>query len=226
MKLAFVDLSRVVTFEENFTSVVVLENPRFFREYINELLRQTGGNEGKFVLSDKDKIISVAKNVEVILEPFSLDLNKRKVLAKLYDDLEALANNENFFAKTLEIKSNICRYLLDIALAAEHNIDFDKDFSVKALFTAADFQFIADNFCILDSLVNYCKICHGFLKIPLIVLVNLSNYFSDTELTAFYKQMEYEKISVLILENSYNKKLYNEKLYVIDKDLCEVYCDF
>lgn len=226
MKLACEDLSRPVAFGENSAAVIALEAPAFFRNFVQDLLRQHQTDEGKFVLSDGGEILPLSKNAEIILQPFGLNMNRRKVLTMLYRELAKLASGENFFVKTLELRAAVCAYLSDIAFGTEHKVDFNADFPVEALFGAAEMRFASESGGVLDNLVDYCRLCRVFLRLPLVILAGMGEYFGEEELIGFYRQMEYEKINVLLIERRYAKKLYHEKLYVIDRDLCEVYCDF
>lgn len=55
-----------------------------------ELAGQVEGKEGRFVLSDNEKEVDISKNVELIFNIFALDINERKLISKLYMELEKL----------------------------------------------------------------------------------------------------------------------------------------
>ena len=70
---------------------------RPFSKYLQELYEQCERKEGKFVLSDNDKELDLSKCVEIIGNPFAVDINNRKILGKLYAELDELSGKEQMF---------------------------------------------------------------------------------------------------------------------------------
>jgi CRISPR-associated protein Csn2 len=58
----------------------IIESPDLFSIYVGELYRQFNKDEGKFVLSENNKEIDIAKYSEIIINPLSIEINNRKVL--------------------------------------------------------------------------------------------------------------------------------------------------
>lgn len=56
----------------------IIESPKLFSGYVQEICAQSQGGEGRFVLSDGDKEIGISKAVEVIVNPFAVDINDKK----------------------------------------------------------------------------------------------------------------------------------------------------
>ena len=48
----------------------IIENPETFSSYIQEIMQQCRGEDGRFVLSQGEKELDIAKNVEVIFDIF------------------------------------------------------------------------------------------------------------------------------------------------------------
>ena len=68
MKLAHPLLSSPIAFCENQIPVLVLENAAAFREFAVELLQQSEGQEGAFVLSRADRCLDCAEHLNVFLD--------------------------------------------------------------------------------------------------------------------------------------------------------------
>ena len=81
----------------------IIESPESFSGYVLELSTQIDGNEGQFVLSDKNKELDLAKKAELIFNPFTVDINERKILNKLYMELSDLSKEEEMYIKTVEL---------------------------------------------------------------------------------------------------------------------------
>ena len=81
MRLVYEALQHELDFENTQVHILVLESPGFMRDFIGTLIKQTNGEEGGFVLSEKSKELVISKNVSVVIDYFSLSLNDRKVIA-------------------------------------------------------------------------------------------------------------------------------------------------
>lgn len=82
MKLVYPDYTYQMNFIEGKVNVVVIENTSEFRHLIEEILMQIDGNDGRFVLSDNKEILKIPNNIQCIIDPFSLELNNKKILGK------------------------------------------------------------------------------------------------------------------------------------------------
>lgn len=225
MKLAYRSLKNPLPLGENAPVVLVLENPVFFRDTISMLLSQLEGYEGDFFLSEKSKELKLSRCAQIVLEPFRLELNQRKVLTKLYESLSQLAAAPGFVEETQAMRTYLSRYLLRLMAESADRLDFNSDFNVTDVLSAASVRF-SDDGGVLERLVAYARLCRDFLGMPILILVGLANYLTEEETAAFYREMEYEKVRLLQIERFCPVKVANELFYVIDGDLCEVRCDF
>lgn len=82
----------------------IIESPELFSRYVKELFEQSNGEEGNFVLSEGEKEISISKFAEIIINPFSINKNDKRILGKLYTRLNDLAVAEENYLLTQEIK--------------------------------------------------------------------------------------------------------------------------
>ena len=88
MKLVHINLNEGILVDAINCTEWVIESPEYFSEYVMELAGQVEGKEGRFVLSDNEKEVDISKNVELIFNIFALDINERKLISKLYMELE------------------------------------------------------------------------------------------------------------------------------------------
>lgn len=211
-----------IVFEENKINVLVIENCDFLMRSIQDLkLQSEEDTEGEFVLSDGDDV--GFKNTVVITDMFSLDINSKKNLTKLYAYLSEFSRNETYFGKTLSVLSEIQSFVAEISEASDYNLSASET-DVRDLFKICDLKFAVDsNTEILEKLCSYISVLRDFLKTKLFVLVNLRQFVSENNITEFYKYTAYNKINVLLIESSCPEvRLDCEKYKIIDKDLCEI----
>ena len=74
-----------------------------------------------------------------------------------------------------------------------------------------------------EKLTDYIKVVAQILGIKIIVLANMQPYLTKADLWYIKKIAEYEKVTVLFIDN-YERGCYNcfDAKYIIDADLCEI----
>lgn len=85
MKLVHQDFSRPIFEEKDNFVELIIESPECLGAYISELAEQCKGQEGRYVLSDKEKEVDLAKNVEIIFD--------RNLLGGLYRENPVKSRN-------------------------------------------------------------------------------------------------------------------------------------
>lgn len=222
MKLVYTELEKQLVFQENKVNVLVIERKELFRRMIQELDKQIRGEEGGFVLSDNNKTMKIDKEVCLILNPFALDINSRKALTGLYNELGKLGLNEENYLKTCILKGQIAEYIYDLLNQVDYALKFQDDFNLQSLFKALEVEFEAGEENFLEGLVYFMDVCSKFQKIKILAFVNLKTYLTNDDLQKFYKEAFYRKMHLLLLENSIEQELAEEVVCIVDDDLCVV----
>ena len=86
MKLVNAILGIDIPFEEGKPEFLILENTASLNQFIREMNLQCSGASGNFLLSE-GKELKIAKVCQFLLEPFTLDLNSKKIVTLLYRKL-------------------------------------------------------------------------------------------------------------------------------------------
>lgn len=225
MKLAYNSIEPVIILDENTPFVLSLESPKLFRDFLCDFQNQMDIGEGRFTLSENDKIVQLHKSVDFLLDPTNTDINQRKILQKLYASLDKESNDAELFEETLKIKSYINKFLLDLEYESEYILEHDVDFDLKGLFSATNLRFVQERSDFLARLAKYVEISRKFLGFKALVLVNIRSYLSSEEIKLLWDAAAYNKMAILMIESNYIDKIAEEKLTIIDKDLCVVYND-
>ena len=223
MKLVYADVSgEIITEKKSFTEWII-ESPGLFSKYLQELYEQCERKEGKFVLSDNDKELDLSKCVEIIGNPFAVDIKNRKILGKLYAELDELSGKEQMFEKTMRLTATVHEYILDLEQETNYILQFDNELEISALLKALGvrYEVIEDSF--FERIVRYIKIAADVLKTKLFVFVNIRSFLSDIQMMELVKEISYQNIKVLFIENQERDCLEGGFRYIIDKDGCEIY---
>ena len=220
MKLVYTELEKQLVFQENTVQVVVVENKPLFRKMLDDFNKQVEGKEGGFTLSADNKILRLDKEAALVLNPFNLEINSRKALTGLYNELGKLGINEENYLKTCKIKGQIAEYAYDLLSRVDYALEFQDDFCLQNLFKALEVQFEAGDGDFLEQIVAYMDVCCKFQKVKVLAFANLKTYVTDVELQELYKEAFYRKLHLLLLENSVGEALENEVASIVDADLC------
>ena len=222
MKIVYGERELILEFRENEVQVITIENKEYFSEFLQNLYNQSQGMEVKIIMSEGEKILSLNKCTEVIWNPFSVDLNNKKILGKLYHELKDISSEEQY-REICELNSAIVRYLDEMCLKVSYPIQFQLEMDVLDLYKMYEVRLEKEGQSMFETLLEYMKIMESLCGIHLLVFVNVKNYLSEMQLQELYKTAFYYKIKLLLIEAHQSKCLEGENNQLIDKDLCFIH---
>ncbi|MGN0140625.1 MAG: type II-A CRISPR-associated protein Csn2 [Roseburia sp.] len=208
---------------ENESTVLVIESPEIMMEIVSDMLLQSQGEDGRIVLSENGELFSFEKKAELVLNPFSIDLNNKKIRARLYQELKKEAD-DSYYQDFLKLVSEIQRYLEKISGSFSYPISYQTELEVTSLLKACEVGIDEEKEALCPKIIEYLKIMGQLCGTELFVFVNLKAYLKESEILELYKTAYYCKIKVLMIENQTRKLLSNEKMYIIDSDKCLIEC--
>lgn len=223
MKLVLAELSNAVLSDVNRVTEWIIESPDLFAQYVQELVRQCAGEDGDFVLSNHEKLVEISKYMEIIFNPFNIDINSKKILNKLYSDLEKLAKTEEIYLQTREMMQGLTEYLLELEQKSEYILGFEQEFDLTAIFKAVGMrhEIIEEDY--FERLIRYIKIISQILGIKIVTFINVRSYLNDLQMEQLLKEAVYQEIQILLVENQERTCLKDTFRYIIDYDKCEIF---
>lgn len=75
---------------------------------------------------------------------------------------------------------------------------------------------------IIEKVYNYTNVMTDLSIANIFIFVNLKQYLSKSEYNNFINFIKVKKINILLIENRTTYSNENEKILIIDKDLCEL----
>ena len=220
MRLVERELGLEIELKENVISVIVVEDVTLRLPMIEELYSQIMGKDGNWVLVENEKNYDLGKKAEIILEPFSLELNSKKVKTKLYQDIKAVAQ-EFCFSQGLEVHSHICSYLECLLERIPYPVKYEEEWNLLELFKAYGVELAEECDSMCEKIFNYIKLINQVCGISIFVTVNIKQYLTDEQISELYKLAMYNKIQLVLIEFAvFNKSLDREEIYILDKDRC------
>lgn len=205
--------------KENLINVLVIEAPDIFARITGELFNQIGGEPGGFILSEKDAIKTISKEAEIIINPFIVDCNEKRILQKIYQELNDEIK-DSMIEKTVYLQGQMIAYLEEVTQRLPYPLEFDVEENMIGFFKLCNVEVDNHGKALIEKIINYVKMLSQICNIHIVFLVNIKLYLSQAELEELYKCAFYEKISLILLENSLKGKIECESICILDKDLC------
>lgn len=220
MKLVERKFGLEIELKENITSVIVVEKLELRLSIIESLYSEIMGKEGNWLLVENEMNYELTKKMEIILEPFSLELNNKKVKTKLYQDIKAISQDV-FYMQGIEVHSHICNYLENLLERVPYPVKYNEEWNVTEILKvySVELEEECDNMC--EKLFNYIKLVNHVCGIDIFVIVNIKQYLTENQIIELYKLAMYSKIQLILIEfNMYSTKVDCEEIYILDKDGC------
>ena len=187
--------------------------------FTQELWNEYNGEEGHIIISDSGKKINISKDVAVIVNPFAVSLNDKKIVNQLYKDLLKIVLEE-----LPEQKNNLAKELINcfdkVVTKTPYPITYDFDVDDIGLFKLYHVGFDDKSTSFIDKLVDYMKLCSSICGIRLFFFINLKSFISEQEYEMLYETIKYEEITIVNLSNRPDYIMNKEKCFLIDRDLC------
>lgn len=223
MKLVHPELSRAIIDDTVDYTEWIVEAAESFATFVYELKNQCDGNDGRYVLSDADKELGISKNMDIVFDIFSIDINSKKIVNKLYEEMQQVAYSEKLYVKTQEIAQSIQKYILELEQETDYILTFTEDVDWMAIFKALRVQHEIIEEDYFEKLIRYIKVATVVMKYKIFVFVNLRSYFSDLQMQKLIQEAIHQEVKLIFVENCVKDCMGEGLRYIIDRDQCEIY---
>lgn len=205
--------------QENKVEVIVCENRAEYFSLIDNLRLYNDDDTSQWIFSDDNGTKVKSSDVDIIYSPLCFELNSKKIINKIYSDLECIIINE-FFESKQEINSKIITLIDNAMNKIDYNLEYKYDIDVKEILKSYHVALEENHIDLLDKLTEYAKMASRVLGIKCICLINFKDYLTDKDLGEFYKECFYQKVNLILLESQQRSILPFENYTIIDADNC------
>lgn len=220
MKLMHVDFAEPIKIQLDKITEWIIESPELFSKYLYELTMQLEGAEGEFVLSTNEKELAISKTVTIIFDPITININDKKILSKIYNELQKIAINEEMYIHTKEITNVLQQYFLEL----EHNYDFtlniENEMDLQGLFKLLGIHIESETLSYFERFLQFIKVQNIVLSKKLIILVNCRCFFTENQLEELFLFAKHNEIPILLIEATQRDFTNKTIKYIIDSDKC------
>ena len=211
-----------IDIEKSPVNILVIESPSALREMISDIIRQCDGEEGSMVLSEDGEPLTF-KNVELVIDPFSVDINNRKILNKLYDRIEKILVESDNFIQFQEVKSEIERLLESVSNQYEYPLIWQDSYPADDILKLVELKLNIETVSLEERIMTYIDVMNDLCGTKLFVFVNVMDYIEEETFCDMVRELEYQETGVIFIESREKYSLGNMKTWIIDKNLCEIY---
>ena len=131
MKLRIKGFENDINISDSYGSILIVRDNKLFAK-ISLYLNEYSDHLNEILLLDNEEEIVKEKNIEVINDIMTYDINQKSLISKLYSmvelDVQCLDDYEDTFALNV---SSINSIILDVL--NEYNIDFDIDYNMDVI---------------------------------------------------------------------------------------------
>lgn len=219
MILAYEKIGLDIEISEETVNVIYVETPEILCDMITDLKDDLYEGTNNFVLSDGEKEISIHKEAEIVVDPWSIDLDSRRIKNKLYGLLTDVAN-DYYFDLFLQLKSEMFRYIEGLTEHEPYPLTYNLSFDNEELFKALNIRIEPGMSSFAERLVEYMKILNSLCAVKVFFLVNIKSYLGTELLEMIYKEANLCKLHLVLIESIQRKIINDEKITIIDKDRC------
>lgn len=208
-----------ICIEENTVVELIVEAPNIMADICEDIHNQMQGYEGRIVLSENEKVLKLSKYADTLWNPFAIDCNDRKIVNKIYQDINEVAMDE-YYEATSNINSRIVEYLDILTNSMVYDLDYDLQLDIVGLCKLYRIGIQKDDATLANKIINYMRTYSKVLGIKFFILMNIKMYLSKEELQEIYKFANYEKIVLFLISGTQLWRSDEEKAYICDKDMC------
>ena len=180
-------------------------------------------------------MLDFSKSCEIILSPFSLDFENKKLITAFLKKICEMARDEEY-VETQELLGNIMSYVYRLADLCDIDVTLNDEVDLTQLIKSTGIQLSRDTEDISSQFIDYMIILKNLLNIELqyfilspilnielFIGIDFKAYFSKEELMAIYEITKQKKIAIILLESDRGgDRIKGEKWLTIDADLCEI----
>ena len=101
--------------------------------------------------------------------------------------------------------------------------EFDMDLDMTALFKTVGIRHEVQETDFFERLIRYIKITVNVLSTKVFVFINIRSYLTDLQMQELIKEISYQEVKALFIENQERSCMEGGRRYIIDTYGCEIY---
>ena len=194
---------------------IKIENPHYLYSFIKDIKDMNGD---AIFLYDGD-LLDLNKYIVYLENILQLDINSKKQITSLYNQIEKNEINDNYRQQLSDINTLIIKLINEITLNSNIKLNYDDALDFKTLFSSINLKYYQDSQNFIDDFINFIKILKEISKVSVIITINLYDFLTLEDIQKLIEELKYLHLSII---NIGNNKSGTTKNIIIDQDLCQL----
>lgn len=216
------DIEQEIAISEDSFTTLVISNPHFLIDFVNEIKEQISSDEGPFVYLNNGKESSFKKDVIILTDPLQIIRDEKKEDTAVMKEMSASLSEtqkENF----AKLSSEIINFVEDIAADYPLSVDIDPNFTVQNLLKFVSVTPQVERSTFLEQLCQSISVIAHVYSKKLFFFCHLHAYLSPDEFDIFFKETLKSDAKIILIEHQRPNSIFKaEQIIEIDNDLCEL----
>lgn len=221
MKLIYEELEGVLSWQSQEIPIIAIKNIRYRNNFIQKAFKQSNIVSDSPIYISDDSPNNKEMKFETIINIFELDVNSNIFMNKVKRVFEDLILEDVFLLS--EITSEIYTYIYNKSITLPVSVELENELNVKRLLQLFEIKIVEESQTLLEKLMNYLQVNTQLGICTVFIVTNLKQYLTNDELVELYKMINYEELTLILVENELSEPIDGEKHFLIDEDLCLIY---
>lgn len=221
MKLQYTDYGIELSLKENSVHRLCIESPQAYAEIVQSLYQQCNGEEGNAILSDGVQPLEFDKYAEILLEPFSLQFDTKKINTKLYKELTQITL-DGCYSEYIGLQGELQTFIETVAMKVPYPVSYEEvlDFKdiCKLFKVHIDYQYDT----LAEKLCGYVTLLSQLCGIQILFLVDIEKYLTKEEQRDLQQTANYHKIILIYVDAGLGHYSEDDRYCILDKDYCVI----
>ena len=204
--------------DEGLCNCLCIENPHILREFSYNIWKQSEGNEGDICVSLSGRPVNLAKESSVVFNPYSLGMNEKKILSKIYTEMRDIGQNE-LYEQYSELNGKLVSYVDELSQHIPYPIDYSLDMDLIQLFKLMNVKVEETEQGLAERMTSYFRLAHQTMNTILFVLFYPGEYLDSLELKMISEMLELEHVFALAIERSDRHLFYKNRHFNLNSFL-------
>jgi len=155
------------------------------------------------------------------MNPLAVDCNSKKIIGRLYKEVNEKVISDKMIELS-ELNTHIINFFDNIESELPYNLTYDMNLDLLGLLKLYRFSIDSNPESFLEKLIDYIRVMSSVAGIRIFFFTDLRKWLDEEECRQLYEYVLYNKILLILIENSESTKLLEEKVLILDKDLCMI----
>lgn len=197
---------------------LTVENPEIMSSLFQDFYEL---NEERIFLSQDYKLLDLKKNMLFIPSIFDIDINSKKCLSTLYQNLEQTESTVERREHIQKINHLISELMEILRTDLCFSIDYEENLKLNDYLSLVQMKVVNSEKDLLERITVYLRIIYQMYPCKLVIFPFLDSFLSVDHLIQLMDEMKLLGMSLIIFNSSQNQNLPQKKI-LIDYDLCEI----